>query len=445
MSYINIWCRCLLLIGLGFIGFADGFGSVQANGSVAYVPNQIVVRLNPTSGATIDDIHRRYGTTTQKILIPALGIYLLAAPTASDTEDVAELMNTDTQLLYAELNYIGDTPEGDPARMGAWGGTDPAPFTNQYVHGILGLTQAHSISRGTGKVVAVLDTGAQLNHPQLVNSWSNIRYDFVDNDPDPSEQGNGRDDDNDGVSDEMVGHGTHVAGIVHLVAPDASIMPLRVLDGEGYGDFVAIAAAIDYAAENGASVINLSLGSTANSRMIADAIQRATQRGIVVVAAAGNENSQIKQFPAAVQCALPITSVNENDQRSAFANFGDWIDFAAPGEAIYSPFPPSGYAVWSGTSMATPFVAGQAALIRSLAPAANPRQVAQLIAVTAQSLDDSNSDATDKLGAGRVDIGASLTYLQRNGFPRDASGGVMSGSCLAEDDEEEVYLPFVSR
>ncbi|MCU0494437.1 MAG: S8 family serine peptidase [Chloroflexaceae bacterium] len=438
---------CTVLLG--------GFGSpqrTQARDSDTYVPDQVVVRLNAASGATIATINSSYGTTTLKEVAPGLSIYLLATPASSEAPDLAEQMAADPRLLYAEVNYVGDTPEGKPRLMGAWGGTDPRPFTNQYVVQLLGLPQAHSMSRGAGKVVAVLDTGAQLDHPALASRWTSARYDFVDGDSDPTDRGNGRDDDGDGVADEMVGHGTHVAGIVHLVAPDAQIMPLRVLDGEGYGDFFSVAAAIDYAVENGASVINLSLGSTANSRMIADAIRRATQRGIVVVAAAGNENSEVKQFPAAVQCALPVTSVNQNDVRSDFSNFGDWIDFAAPGEAIYSPFPPSGYAIWSGTSMATPFVAGQAALIRALAPEANPRQVAQLMVATAQPLAGLNPTFRDKLGKGRVNIGASLSTLRNSGFPRDASGGILSGGCLAEDSDDNgggssqrVFLPLVRR
>ena len=380
------------------------FAKVQSTA----VPSQVVVKLNPASPTTIAAINATYGTATIASLAPELGIFLLRAPQGVSAEQLLRQMDTDTRLLYAELNYIGDAPEGNPRSIGAWGGTDPGPYSGQYAIAMLGLTEAHQMSRGAGTVVAVLDTGVQLDHPALAGSWTAARYNFVEGNTDPSDIGNGQDDDDDGAVDEMVGHGTHVAGIVHLVAPDAKLMPLRVLDSDGHGEFFAVAEAINYAVDNGADIINLSLGTSARSDMIADVTRRATEHGVAVVAAAGNLNSRKEQYPAAAQCALPITSTDQNDLKSSFGNFGGWIDFAAPGEMIYSAFPPSGYATWSGTSMATPFVAGQAALIRAAAPSANPRQIAALIGVTAKSLDPLNPKYGGELGQGRIAIGASL-------------------------------------
>jgi thermitase len=427
--------RLLAVVMLAFsllpTPLTGGLRATFAQGSNNSVPGQVIVKLNPASGATIADIHATYGTTTIANLAPALGIYLLATPTGVSAQQLIGQMEGDTRLLYAELNYIGDAPEGNPRSIGAWAGTSPGPYDGQYAVGMLGLAAAHQISTGANTVVAVLDTGAQLDHPALANSWTAARYNFVEGNAVPADVGNGQDDDADGAVDEMVGHGTHVAGIIHLVAPDAKLMPIRVLDSDGHGEFFALAEAIDYAVDNGANVINLSLGTSDRSDTIEEAIRRATERGVVVVAAAGNLNSQEQQYPAAAQCALPVTSTNAADTKSSFSNFGSWVDFAAPGEAIYSAFPPSGYASWNGTSMATPFVAGQTALLRSKAPSANPRQIATLIGLTAKSIDQLNPNYQGELGQGRIDIGASVAYLVDHGMPA-SGGGIISGSCVGE-------------
>jgi thermitase len=136
----------------------------------------------------------------------------------------------------------------------------PDQYPDETLDKNLGLSCAAQISQGDGITVAVPDTGAQLDHPALKANFKGVkRYDFVDNDTDPSEHWIGQDDDGDRVADEMTGHGTHVAGIVDRVAPAAKIMPLRVLDTEGYGDVFTISKAIRYSWLNGAKVINLSL------------------------------------------------------------------------------------------------------------------------------------------------------------------------------------------
>ncbi len=240
---------------------------------------------------------------------------------------------------------------------------------------------------------------------------------------------NGLDDDGDSLVDEAAGHGTHVAGIIHLVAPDARIMPLRVLDSDGRGNMFTLAKALLYASSNGADVVNLSLGTPSRSDLLRDAVRELTRNGVAVVAAAGNGNTNAKQYPAADNCALAVTSVGSANTKSTFANFGGWITVAAPGEGIYSTLPPSGYAWWSGTSMATPFVAGQAALISSLSPSLTVRDVATLISGTAQSLDVMNPAFAGQLGSGQIDIGVSLERLQA-GHLSTSGGSPISGSCV---------------
>jgi subtilisin family serine protease len=279
------------------------------------------------------------------------------------------------------------------------------------------LEAAHDLSRGEGTLVAVLDTGVQSNHPVLTNSIEVLGYDFVDNDLAPDEEANGLDDDGDGRVDELYGHGTHVAGIVYLVAPDARLLPLRVLNSDGRGNNFRTASAIVYATRRGADAINLSLGTPHPSALLREVVGEAAQIGVVVVAAAGNLNTDAKQYPAAEDCAIAVTSVNARDKRSSFANYGDWIGVAAPGENIYSTFPVDGYAWWSGTSMATPFVAGQAALLRGANPQLTLDEVGLLIGGTSDSLDKRNPAYRGQLGEGRIDLFASLESLVADTWP----------------------------
>lgn len=394
-----------------------------------YVAGQVVVKLDPAAQPSIDALNASYGTTTVATLAQSAGTYLVQGAPGADAEATAVRMSADRSIAFAEPNFIGEAPEGNPRGIGGWGGTDPAPIASQYAVSMLGLSQAQAYSRGSGVVVAVLDTGVQLDHPALRAHLTTARYDFVDNDTEPSDSVDGRDYDGDGVADEMAGHGTHVAGIVNLVAPDAMIMPLRVLNSDGRGDIFSVAEAIGYAVEHGATVINLSLGTTDRTDVLEEALERATKRGAVIIAAAGNQNTEIEQFPASDNCALSVTAIGANNIKSSFANFGGRIDLVAPGDSIFSTFPPGGYAWWSGTSMTAPFVAGQVALIHSLQPSLNAAEIAALIGGTSHSIDRDNPAYAGRLGQGRIDIGDSLRTLVSGDLP-SSNHGMISGGCV---------------
>ncbi len=343
---------------------------------------QVVVKLEPALGATIKQINTDYGLSTLDDTLASKGIYLLRVPAGSDTEEVVGRLENDPRLLYAEPNFVPEAPEG-PAGDGrhrAYAISATNGSSEQYAASALGLPCAAALSLGQGTTVAVIDTGAQLDHPDLNENFEGVkRYDFVDDDRNPTDRPVGLDADGNGLEDEMVGHGTHVAGIVDLVAPSAKIMPLRVLNSEGYGNVFTIAKAISFAKRNGADVINLSLGSRSRSRLLQEVIDDATKNGVVVAAAAGNSNAARPHYPAAAGGGMSsanglvaVTSVDRYEKKSSFANYGLWVDIAAPGNDIRSAFPVSKYANWSGTSMATPFVSGQAALIRTIYGSAPP-------------------------------------------------------------------------
>ncbi|MEZ4677632.1 MAG: S8 family serine peptidase [Caldilineaceae bacterium] len=402
--------------------------SYAKNKDAATIPGQIVVKLDPLSGATIDAINQSYGTTTLRDILASRGIYLLQ--TTGDTHAIIEQMKTDLRLLYAELNYIGQSPEDAGRKSWASGGADPGPRAGQYAARMLNLPAAHAITQGAGTVVAVLDTGIDANHPVLAPMLTADRYDFVDDDTVPDDTKDGIDNDGDGYVDDAWAHGTHVAGLVNLAAPQARIMPLRVLDADGNGDYFTLAEAIQYAVEHGANVINLSVGSEAKSELLKDAVSGATQRGVVVVAAAGNNNGREQQYPGGTQCALAVTAIDEAGHKADFANYGGWVHLAAPGVSIYSTVPTGEYAWWSGTSMATPLVAGEAALLRSVNSTVSVRSIATLLAETAHSLDSANPDYRGQLGVGLPDVTTALQRLRNGDIP--GGGGVIPGSCSGE-------------
>lgn len=379
-----------------------------------FVPRQVIVKLDP--GATITQINATYGSSVVETFPGSTDIYLLGLPASSGVKKTVERMASDPRLLYAELNFFAQSPEGG-GRHRAWGVSDVAPTSGEYAAQALGLARAHAISQGKGTTVAVVDTGAQLDHPALTDNFEDAgRYDFVEGDKNPSDRPVGKDADCDGDKDEMVGHGTHVAGIVDITAPAAKIMPLRVLDTEGYGNVFTIAKAVFFAERKGADVINLSLGSPSRSQLLQEVIKDATANGVLVAAAAGNSNSFVAEYPAAgngvvasADGLVAVTAVNRYDQKADFANYGGWVDIAAPGESIRSAFPVSKYAYWSGTSMATPFVSGQAALIHAVYGTLDPAGVEKKIRDSARLLIVKDPVYAAMLGAGRADVCASLS------------------------------------
>jgi subtilisin family serine protease len=167
-----------------------------------------------------------------------------------------------------------------------------------------------------------------------------------------------------------------------------------------------------------------------SSYFLEDIIDEATAQGVVVVAAAGNLNNTRKQFPAAADCALGVTAIDPDRVKASFATYGNWVSLAAPGVGIHSTLPVNGYGSWSGTSMAAPFVAGQAALLLGLDSDLTVVQVADLMGGTAAPLNPTNPGYINQLGAGQIDVIASLQALQAGVIPEI---GVLDDDCSDDD------------
>lgn len=397
----------LLTTAMLAAGFLPGGAPAARAIAAPYSPDEVVARLAPQDGAAIEEVNADYGTATIRELRVTPGTFLLSTPPGEDAAQTIARMRGDRRLAFVEPNYLSGAPEANPRKIRVWGGESSAPRFEQYALDRLGISEAHATTRGAGVTVAVIDTGVQLDHPALAANLLPNGYDFVDGDDDPSDVGDGLDDDEDGQVDEAIGHGSHVAGIVLLVAPEASILPIRALNADGVGEVYGVAMAIEYAVAHGADVINLSLGTELQTDLLTDVVRAAAQAGVLVVAAAGNTSSAAPEYPAADPCAVGVTAVDYEDRLAPQASYGQWVDLAAPGESIYSALEANGYGWWSGTSMAAPFVSGQAALLFAARPDLNVRQLTGVAFVTSGEIDSSGSGRGRE--ARRIDIGQSVS------------------------------------
>lgn len=282
----------------------------------------------------------------------------------------------------------------DPGRSRQWG------------LDAVGAPLAWGVTRGAGIVVAVVDTGiaaAPDLDGRLLEGWNVI----------------------EGTTDALDdnGHGTHVAGTIGEnadnglaeagLAPEVSLLPVKVLDAAGSGTDSDVAAGIVWAADHGARVLNLSLGGASSSRLLADAVQYATTHGALIVAAAGNESGAVG-YPARIARVLGVGAVDPSLARASFSNTGTGLDIVAPGVGIIQQTlgdAPGSFvdAALSGTSMATPFVTAAAALVLAADPEATPARVLRVLERTAQDLGAAGRDSETGYGLLRADraVGAS--------------------------------------
>ena len=370
-----------------------------------YRGGEVIVRLN--TGADIVAFNTRHGTVVLAA-VPARDLYRFRLTAGTDEVAALRALNADADVRWAELNFVGEAPEGRPSEFFVSTAPEPTADGERYAPNLLGVPAAACVT-GAGVVVAVIDTGIDAAHPDLAGRVLPTGWNVLTGDPDAADAGNGLDDDGDGLVDEMTGHGSHVAGIVAQVAPEAAILPIKALDSDGVGDAFSLAAAVYQAIDGGARVIHLSLGSTHDARIVAEAVAAATEAGIVVVAAAGNlGRERPPEFPATDGHAIGVAATDAEDTKANFSNFHAELEISAPGTAITSAFPGGGQAIWSGTSMATPFVSGAAALLLGIHPTWTTDDVAARLTTTAVPIDDRNPDFAGKLGAGRLDVGAAV-------------------------------------
>ena len=334
--------------------------------SVASAATDSTIVLQLSSGANASALASTYGLTIVDQVEPLRVVVLKGSSSATTaaSADSRVLYASAEKKLQGQPKYFGFTSTdqlmAQPKYFG-FTGVPSADYSQQWGVKQVRNDLAHTISTGAGTIVAVLDTGVDVTHPQLVGKFVD-GYDFVDEDNNPQDITNGLDDDGDNIIDEAAGHGTHVAGIVNLVAPNAKIMPIRIFDTDGVANYTDVMEGIIYAADHGATVVNISGNSSDASPLLQQGVDYATSRGVVVVVAVGIREVG---YPAAYPNVISVGANDQNDYMSAFAPAS--ADIYAPGEAIYSTYLSGIYATWTGHSMATPFVAGAVALMRSAA------------------------------------------------------------------------------
>lgn len=286
-------------------------------------------------------------------------------------------------------------------------------YGDQYADQMVNAPTAWEETLGdSGVTIAVVDQGVKYDHPDLSeNMASDPGYDFVDNDNDPYP---------DNLSKEI--HGTHVAGIAAAAIDNSTgvsgignstILSGRALSEDGSGSVSDIADGIQWAADQGADVVNLSLGGTSPSQTMKNALSYAVSNGVLVVAAAGNSGRRGVSYPAAHSECVAVSALDSDGSLASYSQYGDAIELAAPGTNVLSAWTDDGYNRISGTSMATPVVAGVAGLTLAKWDLTNSELRSHLKNTAADI-----GLSSDKQGSGRVDAGNAVTTQ-----PGDGGGG----------------------
>ena len=325
-----------------------------------------------------------------------------------ESDGMAVAAATQPLTEHGEVNFA----EVDASVSGAYLPTDPAFDQSEMVYGLAKIQAQTAWNYTTGSadvVVAVVDTGIKLDHPEFAGRLT-AGHDFVNDDDTP---------------DDDTGHGTHVAGILAAgmdngvgmagVCAHCMLMPVKVLGAGNVGSWSDLAQGILYATDHGADIINLSLGGTVSSQTLAAAVTYAQEHGVLLVAAAGNYNSDQPYYPAALDGVISVGATTAQDNRWQNSNFGPSVDVSAPGDLIYSSYHEldnmfGGYMYLSGTSMATPYVSGLAGLVLSLNPALTPAEVSDLLERGVDDLGTPGRD--DEFGYGRINAAKTLGLMQ---------------------------------
>jgi len=430
----------LLIFGVGPKARSDSGVHIpvpQSDGSGCsdrYAPGQVLVKFRTGFTNSVAGGDLRAETT-----VPGLNVMTVRVPFGKECAVVRDLRR-DPKVAFAELDYAVQAQRVD----GLFFPDDPE-WHAQWGPAQIGARLAWETTTGTSDiVVAVLDTGARLEHEDLTETlWTN-----------PGEiPDNGIDDDlNEKVDDyrgwhffhewawdgteytylpkedehvdDHNGHGTHVSGIVGAginngvgiagMAGGSRLMVVKVLDDYGNGWYSDLAKGVVYAVDNGADIINLSVGGRRDTKdgILRMAVDYATAHGVLIVAAVGNvadDGYDKVLYPAAYEDVLAVAATDQGDAHAGFSNHGPEVDVAAPGKDIYSTWYTYDYRFESGTSMAAPHVSGLAALIWSARPNLTVAQVTETITSTAVDVNtDTYPDWDEYVGWGRIDAGRAL-------------------------------------
>jgi thermitase len=358
------------------------------------------------------EIHQGHGASVKKKL-PNLDIELVSAPHGKEKEQVAEYRK-EPKVAFAEVNgrYYAQAKPVSPVTPAPPGPNDPLVsdqwgYSNSQDNDIDAFEAWTGTIRLAAPAIAILDTGATKPHPDLSSKVAR-QEDFTGT----------------GIGD-VYGHGTHVAGIAGAATnngtggagtcPECPIWDYKVLDNSGSGDWFNISAGITRAADDGAKVVNMSFGAYALSQTVENAVDYAWGKGVVLVAAAGNDGQNWGFYPAAYANVIAVAATTNRDARASFSNWGgNWVDVAAPGAGILSTVKSGSYESWNGTSMASPHVAGVAGIVFSRsADCASNTCVRSRIENRADPIGRTGSNSRDSWAHGRLNACQAVRNVAR--------------------------------
>ena len=395
----------LLLLNAGF-GFSSSARADLLLPSIAkIIPGEVVIITKVGYRASSINLPVGVSVAQANPELNSLNAAVMSVPVGQERVYVQKLQNT-PGIQLAEPNYVVDTEAVIP--------NDPF-WSQQYGPAHIQAPDAWAITTGSRSVIlAIIDSGIDEHHPEFAGRIL-PGYDFIDGDSQPQ---------------DTCGHGTHVAGIAAAtgnngigiagMAWNVRIMPVRVLDGFCSGSTVGVAEALVWVVERGARVINLSLGTSAPSTLLENGTYYAYTHGAALFAAAGNSGSSPVVYPAAYPWVMAVGATDQTDQRASYSNTGPALDLMAPGSDILSTTPYGSffykdllkvtpkYGTLNGTSMASAFTAGSAALLSSLSKFDTPDKVYQALTSTARDLDIPGPDKNT--GYGLLQVANALNF-----------------------------------
>lgn len=389
-----------------------------------YAPGQVLVRFKPHVETQFVSATLAAYDTEEIKRIPRLNLYRVKIPEWASVEEMARTMSRNPDVLYAGPNYVARimvTPNDPFFRyqyaLNNTGQDIGAPGSaSGKAKADIRATFGWEETKGAAEtVIAILDSGIDFDHPDIRNKVVSRGRDFANDDWDAT-------DDN--------GHGTYVAGIAAAdtnndegiagVAWNCRILPVKVTDAEGSAWYDDLIDGILWAADNGAQVINMSLGGDAADDSLRDALRYAYEKGVVIAASAGNDDTSVF-YPAAYDAyCLAVAATDYDDLRTSYSCFGPEVDVAAPGEAVLSLVPTwywgpeyLPYAFGYGTSASAPHVAGLAALLKGLKPWLTPGEIMDVIRFAADDVNSGEySGRDDYIGYGRINMEKALVPIK---------------------------------
>lgn len=365
-------------------------GRIHKEYGSSYIADELLIQVKAgVQKGKIVDALKLHGASIEDEL-PQLRIKRIKVP-AHAKEIIKNALKGNTHIEFVEDNFLA---EGSAVPNDLY-------YSSQWHLPKISAPEAWGITTGSNdEPIAIIDSGVDLTHPDLINKLI-PGYNFLSENTD---------------THDVLGHGTAVAGVaaalsnnlegVSGVAWENPIMPLVVLNSSNYATYYNIARAITYAVDRGVRVINISIGGSSYSSTLQNAVNYAWNKGAVIFASAMNNGTSNPYYPAACQNVLAISATTSGDERAGWSNYGNWIDLSAPGEYILTTSNGGGYGSRSGTSFASPLVAGVAALIFSANPSLTNQEVVNILIENSDDLGPIGFDPS--FGFGRVNAYRSL-------------------------------------